>query len=77
MGICAYPPGVLTRFSKLPPSPLECLEKLEQLRALENGIPIQVTLCVSEHPSIGVDVPDDVLAVTQMLAQEGAKTGAE
>lgn len=67
VGIYAYPPEVLSRFVALPPSPLERTERLEQLRALENGIPIQVTMCVSERPSLGVDTPEDVARVIEEL----------
>lgn len=67
VGIYAYPPEVLSRFVALPPSPLERTERLEQLRALENGIPIQVTMCVSERPSVGVDTPEDVARVIEEL----------
>lgn len=67
VGVYAYPPSVLERFTRLPPSRLEQVERLEQLRALENGISIHVTMCVSERPSIGVDVPEDVEAVEREL----------
>ena len=67
VGLYAYSPAVLTRFTQLPPSTLETIERLEQLRALENGIPIHVTMCVSERPSIGVDVPEDLDAVLRTL----------
>ena len=42
----------------LNPSRLETIEKLEQLRLLENGIPIHVVL--TDHRNIGVDRPDDI-----------------
>ncbi len=67
VGLYAYPPAVLARFTALPASPLEKLERLEQLRALENGIPIHVTMCVSVRPSIGVDVPEDLAEVLSEL----------
>lgn len=70
VGIYAYPPAVLARFVSLRPSPLEKAERLEQLRALENGIPIDVTMCVSERSSIGVDTPEDVLRVEQELRRQ-------
>ena len=43
--------------AQLPPSRLEQLEKLEQLRALEAGVRIQVALV--EHHSVGIDTPED------------------
>ena len=70
VGLYAYPPAVLTRFTQLAPSPLEQRERLEQLRALENGIPIQLQMCVSVRPSIGVDVPEDLDAVLRVLDLE-------
>ena len=67
VGLYAYHPAVLARFTALAPTPLERAERLEQLRALENEIPIHVTMCVSERPSIPVDVPSDVEAVLEAL----------
>ncbi len=58
IGIYAFTRAALTRFLSLPPSPLERLEKLEQLRALEGEIPIQVVLSTAGSP--GVDTPDDL-----------------
>jgi 3-deoxy-manno-octulosonate cytidylyltransferase (CMP-KDO synthetase) len=46
-------------------SPLESAEKLEQLRALENGIPIAVVKV--DYDSVGVDVPEDVARVEKLL----------
>ena len=48
VGLYAYRPEVLERLTALRPSHLEKLERLEQLRAMENGIPIHVSRCVSE-----------------------------
>jgi 3-deoxy-manno-octulosonate cytidylyltransferase (CMP-KDO synthetase) len=50
---------------KFPVSPLENAEKLEQLRALENGIPIAVMPV--DYDSIGVDMPEDVARVEAIL----------
>jgi 3-deoxy-manno-octulosonate cytidylyltransferase (CMP-KDO synthetase) len=50
---------------KFPVSPLERAEKLEQLRALENGF--QIAVVRVSHDSIGVDVPADVKRVEQIL----------
>lgn len=58
LGIYGYRRDTLLRLVQFPVSPLEAVERLEQLRALENGIAIQVA--VVEHESIGVDVPSDV-----------------
>jgi 3-deoxy-manno-octulosonate cytidylyltransferase (CMP-KDO synthetase) len=57
-GIYAYRRDILERFVKLPEGILEQCEKLEQLRALENGIKIQILL--SNLESIGVDTPEDL-----------------
>jgi 3-deoxy-manno-octulosonate cytidylyltransferase (CMP-KDO synthetase) len=65
LGIYGYRRQTLLRLVKLPVSPLERAEKLEQLRALENGIPIAVARV--KYDSIGVDVPADVKKVEQYL----------
>ena len=57
----------LERFVKLPPSPLEKREKLEQLRALEAGMRIDVAI-VDTVPR-GVDTPADLETARQMLAK--------
>ncbi len=57
-GIYAYRRETLHRFVRLPEGRLESCEKLEQLRALENGIRIYVML--SDLESIGVDTPEDL-----------------
>jgi 3-deoxy-manno-octulosonate cytidylyltransferase (CMP-KDO synthetase) len=66
IGLYAFRMEALRQFVALGPSPLETTEKLEQLRLLENEIPIQVVL--THHQSIGVDRPADVAAVTRILA---------
>jgi len=67
LGIYAYRPEALLRFTRLPPHPLEQLEMLEQLRALAHGMAIGVAR--TPHLSLGVDVPGDVPAVEAVLAQ--------
>ena len=66
IGLYAYRRAALKRFVALPPSPLETREKLEQLRALEAGMRIDVSL-VDTVP-LGVDTPDDLEAARRMLA---------
>jgi 3-deoxy-manno-octulosonate cytidylyltransferase (CMP-KDO synthetase) len=66
IGIYAYRRAALERFVTLPPSPLENREKLEQLRALEDGMRIDVTL-VDTVP-LGVDTPDDLERARRLLA---------
>jgi 3-deoxy-manno-octulosonate cytidylyltransferase (CMP-KDO synthetase) len=65
LGIYGYRRGTLLRLVKFPVSPLENAEKLEQLRALENGIGIAVVKVA--YDSIGVDMPEDVKRVEEIL----------
>ena len=65
LGIYGYRRDTLKRLVEFAPSPLEQAEHLEQLRALENGIGIAV--CLVEHESIGVDVPEDVQRVEALM----------
>ena len=65
LGLYAYRADFLERFVSLPPGRLEQIEKLEQLRALENGYPIAIG--VTEDPTIGVDTPEDEKRFEQML----------
>lgn len=64
-GIYAYRRKTLLDFVKWKPTPLEKAEKLEQLRALENGVDIGVIIV--RHDSPGVDVPEDVAKAEHML----------
>jgi 3-deoxy-manno-octulosonate cytidylyltransferase (CMP-KDO synthetase) len=66
IGLYAYRRAALERFVSLPPSPLERQEKLEQLRALEAGMRIDITI-VDTVPR-GVDTPADLEATRQILA---------
>jgi len=65
LGIYGYRRDTLLRLVKFPVSPLENAEKLEQLRALENGIPIAVVQV--DYDSVGVDAPEDVKRVEKLL----------
>jgi 3-deoxy-manno-octulosonate cytidylyltransferase (CMP-KDO synthetase) len=65
IGLYAYRRAVLARFVGLPPSPLERREKLEQLRALEAGMRIDVAI-VNSVP-LGVDTPEDLEAARRLL----------
>jgi len=60
IGMYGYRKDVLLRLAALPPSPLELVEKLEQLRALEHGIAIGVVEWTAAEPLIEVDTPDDL-----------------
>jgi 3-deoxy-manno-octulosonate cytidylyltransferase (CMP-KDO synthetase) len=59
LGIYAYRKAALERFASLPPGNLERVERLEQLRLLENGIDIYVA--AAPHDTIGVDTEEDFL----------------
>ena len=66
IGLYAYRRSALARFVALPPSPLEMREKLEQLRALEAGMRIDVA--VVDTVPLGVDTPHDLETARTMLA---------
>jgi 3-deoxy-manno-octulosonate cytidylyltransferase (CMP-KDO synthetase) len=66
IGIYAYRVGALRRLTALPPSPLELREKLEQLRALEHGLWIQVAMAC-EAPGPDVNTPADLLRVARLI----------
>ena len=65
IGLYAYRRVALERFVKLPPSPLEQREKLEQLRALEAGM--RVDVAIVETVPLGVDTPQDLETARAML----------
>ena len=67
IGLYCYRREALLRFASLKPAPLEEAEKLEQLRALENGMSI---VCV-EVPSAapGIDTPEDLARAEEILAR--------
>ena len=66
LGVYAYRAGFLQRFGSLPPSPLEQIEKLEQLRILQAGVPIRtVETCSS---ALGVDTPEDLEVVRAVMS---------
>jgi 3-deoxy-manno-octulosonate cytidylyltransferase (CMP-KDO synthetase) len=66
LGIYGYRRETLLRLVKFPVSPLEAAEKLEQLRALENGI--QIAIVKVDYDSVGVDMPEDVAKVEKILS---------
>ena len=67
IGIYAYRAGFLRLFPQLPPAPIESIESLEQLRALWHGHRIAVHV-TSEAPGPGVDTPEDLSRVRQLLS---------
>ncbi len=67
IGLYGYLRDAVETFIKLPKSPLEKTEKLEQLRFLGNGISIKVI--ESRYPALGVDVPEDVQRIEKILKE--------
>lgn len=67
IGIYGYQRDFLLRFREMPPSRLELREKLEQLRALENGFRIKVI--ESPYLTLSVDSPQDIIRVEEALAK--------
>ena len=65
VGLYVYRRAFLIAYASLAPTPLEQAEKLEQLRALENGYRIRVA--ETPHDSIGVDVPTDLEKVLEIV----------
>ena len=65
LGFYAYRKPALERFVALPESTLERSERLEQLRFLENGIPIHVA--ETPHDTVGVDTEEDLRRVENIL----------
>jgi 3-deoxy-manno-octulosonate cytidylyltransferase (CMP-KDO synthetase) len=68
LGIYGFRRDVLERFVRLPPSDLEEAEGLEQLRAIENGIPILVL--DAPYPAYGVDTPEDLQRVETIMKRK-------
>ncbi|MDQ7031451.1 MAG: 3-deoxy-manno-octulosonate cytidylyltransferase [Desulfonauticus sp.] len=69
IGLYAYTYETLELFSRLPESQLEQVEKLEQLRLLENDIPIFVAK--TRYKTIGVDTPQELEVVRKIFEQKG------
>jgi 3-deoxy-manno-octulosonate cytidylyltransferase (CMP-KDO synthetase) len=72
LGIYAYRKAALERFAALPPSPLERLERLEQLRLLENGIGLYVADAPGD--TIGVDTEADLARAEAVLLERLERT---
>lgn len=69
IGVYAWRKEVLMRFVSLEPSRLELSEKLEQLRALENSIPIRMVR--TQYQGIGIDTPQDLIRAEKLLKHNG------
>jgi 3-deoxy-manno-octulosonate cytidylyltransferase (CMP-KDO synthetase) len=65
LGLYVYRRDFLLAYSGLPVGPLERMERLEQLRAIENGYRIRVV--ETEYESLGVDTPEDLERVSALL----------
>jgi len=65
IGLYVYGRDFLLGYSSLPVGPLERAERLEQLRALENGYPIRVV--ETDYESLGVDTPEDLERVSRLF----------
>lgn len=65
IGLYVYKLDFLLSYSGLPVGPLEKAERLEQMRALENGYPIRVV--ETQYESLGVDTPDDLKRVERIF----------
>jgi 3-deoxy-manno-octulosonate cytidylyltransferase (CMP-KDO synthetase) len=74
IGLYVYRGDLLRRYPDLPVGPLEQAERLEQLRALENGFRIRVV--ETEYESLGVDTPEDLERVNQFFAVSAESTHA-
>jgi len=68
LGVYAYRRKVLAEVTRLPQSPLEKAESLEQLRWLENGYRIRVG--ITEMETVGIDTPDDLIRAEEFLKQQ-------
>ena len=71
LGFYAYTAAALERYARLPPSRLELVEKLEQLRFLENGI--SITVSEAAEDTIGVDTDADLRKVEEYFRRVGAR----
>jgi len=68
-GLYAYRRAFLEQFVRWPQTRLEQCEKLEQLRALENGARIRVVVCTPAERTVAVDTPEDLAEVTRIVGQ--------
>jgi 3-deoxy-manno-octulosonate cytidylyltransferase (CMP-KDO synthetase) len=70
IGIYSYRPSFLSQYPKLPSTPLQLAEDLEQLKVLEHGYSIAVALV--NQPVIGVNTPEDLIRIERMLCQNSS-----
>ena len=69
LGLYGYRADLLEQFASLPPGRLERIERLEQLRVLENGF--EIACDVTSDPTIGVDTPEDAVRFEQWIGNAG------
>jgi len=69
IGVYAYRKSALMQFVQWPMSILENIEKLEQLRYLENGV--RIKMVETDFIGIGIDTPEDLLSAREKMKQEG------
>lgn len=69
IGLYVYRKDFLLSYAAMPQTPLETVEKLEQLRALEQGHRIKVV--VTDRESFGVDIPGDLSKILQRIEESG------
>jgi 3-deoxy-manno-octulosonate cytidylyltransferase (CMP-KDO synthetase) len=72
-GLYVYRRDFLLRYPELPLGPLEQVERLEQLRAIENGFKIRVV--ETEYESIGIDTPEDLARVQSLMRAAARAVG--
>ena len=65
LGLYAYRAGFLSRYVRMPVSTTEQVERLEQLRALDQGADIRVAVAVA-RPGLGIDTPADLDRARQL-----------
>ena len=75
IGLYVYRRNFLLRYSELPVGPLERAERLEQLRAIENGFKIRVV--ETDYESLGVDTPADLERVQELMRSANAAVRKE
>ena len=72
IGLYAYTPKTLQEYVKLPKGKLETVEQLEQLRFLENGIPLKVVeVDYRGRTHYAIDTPEDVRVAEEIIQREG------
>ena len=71
IGLYVYRRNFLLDYAAMPRTALEAAEKLEQLRALENGHRIKIV--ITQYESFGVDIPDDLGKILKRLEEIRAR----